>query len=97
MKFSPETAQEETQVLQSNGWELNSQATELCKTFEFKNFVAAFGWMAQVALLSEKANHHPEWSNVYKTVHVKLTTHDVGGLSQRDVDLAKQMDRLAET
>ncbi|MGI9288821.1 MAG: 4a-hydroxytetrahydrobiopterin dehydratase [Pseudomonadales bacterium] len=59
-----------------------------------KDFVSAFGFMTQVALLAEKANHHPEWSNVYKTVDIYLTTHEAGGISSRDFDLAAAIDTL---
>jgi 4a-hydroxytetrahydrobiopterin dehydratase len=64
----------------------------ITKTFTFKDFNAAFGFMARVA---EKLNHHPEWFNVYRTVTVTLSTHDAGGLTSLDVTLAKAMDRLA--
>jgi 4a-hydroxytetrahydrobiopterin dehydratase len=66
----------------------------ITKTFIFDNFVAAFGWMTQVAIWAEKWNHHPEWSNVYRTVDVVLSTHDVGGLSSLDAKLARKMDSL---
>ena len=65
------------------------------RTFEFRNFVEAFGFMTRAALWAEKLNHHPEWSNVYKTVDVTLTTHSCGGLSELDFKLAKKMDTLA--
>lgn len=64
------------------------------RSFQFRDFVAAFGFMAKVALLAESANHHPEWSNVYGRVEIALTTHDVGGLSPYDVELAKAIDGL---
>ena len=64
------------------------------KTFVFKNFVEAFGWMTRAALWAEKWDHHPEWDNVYKTVNVVLTTHDVDGLSALDAKLARKMDSL---
>ncbi len=67
---------------------------KLHKTFVFRDFVAAFGFMSQAALLAERMNHHPEWCNVYKTVRVDLTTHDAGGLTQLDFDLASRMDAL---
>lgn len=66
----------------------------IARRFKFSNFVQAFGFMSQVALLAEKQNHHPEWSNVYSEVDVFLTTHDEGGLSQKDIDLAQAIDRL---
>lgn len=64
------------------------------RRFTFPDFVAAFGFMTRVALLAEKADHHPEWSNVYNRVDITLTTHDAGGLSRRDIDLAKAIDAL---
>lgn len=75
------------------GWTLAGDGIE--KTFTFRDFVAAFGWMSSVALVAERMNHHPEWSNVYKTVEVRLSTHDAGGLTQLDLDLAAAMDQLA--
>ncbi len=66
----------------------------IARRFKFSNFVQAFGFMSQVALLAEKQNHHPEWSNVYSEVDIFLTTHDEGGLSQKDIDLALAIDRL---
>ena len=67
----------------------------ISRSFRFGSFVEAFGWMSSVALVAEKLNHHPEWRNVYSKVEVDLTTHDVGGLSERDFELAAEMDRLA--
>ncbi|MEO9895846.1 MAG: 4a-hydroxytetrahydrobiopterin dehydratase [Paracoccaceae bacterium] len=78
------------------GWTMADDRDALQKTFVFDNFVAAFGWMTQSAIWAEKWNHHPEWSNVYKTVKVTLTTHDAGGLTDLDVKLAKKMDKLAD-
>ncbi len=66
----------------------------ISRDFSFADFVQAFGFMAQVALVAEKRNHHPEWSNVYHRVAITLTTHDVQGLSTHDVDLAQQIDAL---
>ncbi len=77
------------------GWNKVDGRDALAKTFVFANFIEAFGWMTRAALVAEKLNHHPEWSNVYKTVHVVLTTHDAGGLSDLDVTLAQKMDALA--
>ncbi len=62
----------------------------------FKDFSEAFGFMARAALVAEKLDHHPEWSNVYKTVEVTLSTHDAGGLTELDVKLAEAMDKLAD-
>lgn len=64
------------------------------RRFVFPDFNAAFGFMSRVALLAEKADHHPEWTNVYNRVDITLTTHDAGGLSSRDIDLAKAIDAL---
>ncbi|CAD5272297.1 putative pterin-4-alpha-carbinolamine dehydratase [Alteromonas sp. 38] len=71
-------------------WALNDNAIE--KTFTFKSFIRAFGWMSQIAIWAEKLKHHPEWFNVYNRVEVKLTTHDVGGLSELDFKLATKME-----
>ena len=79
-----------------NGWREVEGRDAISKTFVFTNFVEAFGWMTRVALQAEKLNHHPEWSNVYKTVNVTLATHDVGGLSELDIKLAKLMDKYAD-
>ncbi|MEM6616566.1 MAG: 4a-hydroxytetrahydrobiopterin dehydratase [Pseudomonadota bacterium] len=65
------------------------------RTYEFKNFIEAFSFMSAAALWAEKLDHHPEWSNVYKTVNVTLTTHDAGGLTDLDIRLAQAMDALA--
>jgi len=81
-------------ALAKTGWAEVSGRDAITKTFEFRDFVAAFGFMTRAALWAEKMNHHPEWSNVYRTVSVTLTTHDANGLSQLDVDLAQQMDAL---
>jgi len=64
------------------------------RLFTFRDFSAAFGFMTRVALLAEMADHHPEWSNVYNRVEILLTTHDAGGLSRRDIDLAARIDAL---
>ena len=77
------------------GWELEDGGAAISRTFTFKNFSEAFGFMARAALAAEKLDHHPEWSNVYKTVEVRLTTHDAGGLTQLDFDLAGKMNRCA--
>ena len=78
----------------ANGWALVDGRDAITKSFVFENFVDAFGWMTRVAFWAEKWNHHPEWDNVYKTVNVVLTTHDVGGLSTLDAKLARKMDSL---
>ena len=68
---------------------------KLHKEYRFDSFVEAFGWMSSVALISESMGHHPEWFNVYNKVVVDLTTHDVGGISNLDFQLASKMDELA--
>ena len=72
------------------GWTRNGDGIE--RSYKFADFVAAFAFMTRVALLAEKADHHPEWSNVYNRVEIRLTTHDAGGLSVRDFALAKAID-----
>jgi len=68
----------------------------IARSFVFKNFNEAFGFMTRVALAAEKADHHPEWRNVYKTVDVVLSTHDAGGVTTRDIELAKMMNAAAK-
>ena len=80
--------------LLDTGWAHDAGRDAITKTFEFKSFIAAFGWMSQAALHAEKLNHHPEWSNVYNRVTVTLTTHDAGGLTELDVKLANRMEGL---
>lgn len=76
------------------GWEMVPGRDALCKTYEFENFVEAFGWMTRAAIWAEKWSHHPEWSNTYNRVTVVLTTHDVDGISTLDAKLARKMDSL---
>lgn len=82
-------------TLESAGWTHEPERDAIVKTFVFADFADAFGWMTRVAIWAEKWDHHPEWDNVYKTVNVLLTTHDVDGLSPLDVKLAEKMDALA--
>ncbi len=83
-------------ALVATGWSHDTDRDAISKTFKFKNFIEAFGWMTRAAMHAEKLNHHPEWFNVYNRVEVTLTTHDTGGLSELDGKLAKRMDALAE-
>ena len=79
-------------VASLESWELRDG--KLDREFKFKNFVEAWGFMSRVALLAEKMNHHPEWFNVWNTVRIDLSTHEVGGLSNFDVELAKKTNAL---
>jgi 4a-hydroxytetrahydrobiopterin dehydratase len=77
------------------GWAEVKGRDAITRTFVFRDFNEAFGFMSRVALVAEKHDHHPEWRNVYKTVEVVLSTHDAGGLTHRDVELAKAMNAIA--
>lgn len=80
--------------LLATGWTLDPARDAITKVYTFRNFIEAFGFMTRAALWAEKWNHHPEWSNVYKTVTVTLTTHDANGLTELDVKLATKLDSL---
>ena len=77
------------------GWRLAEGRDAIQKTFKFKDFSEAFGFMARAALVAEKMDHHPEWSNVWNRVDVTLATHSAGGLTDLDVKLAQAMDQIA--
>jgi 4a-hydroxytetrahydrobiopterin dehydratase len=77
------------------GWSEAAGGNAITRKFTFKDFNEAFGFMSRVALVAEKNDHHPEWRNVYRTVEVLLSTHDAGGVTARDVDLAKAMNAIA--
>lgn len=77
------------------GWTDAPGRDAIARTFTFRDFNEAFGFMARAALVAEKNDHHPEWRNVYKTVEVVLATHDAGGVTALDIDLAKAMDAIA--
>ena len=79
-----------------DGWTEMDGRDAICKTFQFDDFKQAFAFMTRTALAAEQADHHPEWFNVYNRVDVTLSTHDADGLTQRDIDLATQMDRFAK-
>jgi 4a-hydroxytetrahydrobiopterin dehydratase len=85
---------EDLESLSKNGWEKSVDGNAIKKTFIFSNFIEALGWMVKAGVSAEKLNHHPEWSNVYKTVNVLLTTHDKGCITSLDVKLAQEMDNL---
>lgn len=78
----------DSELANTPGWELRDG--KLCREFKFPDFVQAFGFMARLALVAEKMDHHPEWSNVYSTVSVAMSTHDVQGLSILDFDFARR-------
>ena len=92
----PEKIDAEAAVAQLAGWDAVEGRDAIAKTFRFADFNAAFGWMAQVALMAEKLDHHPEWFNVYNRVEVLLATHDVDGVSELDVRMATFMDEVAK-
>lgn len=77
------------------GWSEAEGRDAIARTFIFKNFNEAFGFMTRAALVAEKSDHHPEWRNVYKTVEVVLTTHDAGGVTEKDIALAEAMNAIA--
>ena len=85
-------AEREEALASLPGWKYDPDRDGIRRSFRFADFTAAFGFMTKVALLAEKADHHPEWSNVYNRVEILLTTHDAGGLSKRDVDLARAIE-----
>ena len=93
--MNPADRDAEIVPLLANGWSMVEGRDAIHKTFVFWNFIDAFGFMTRAAIWAEKWNHHPEWSNVYKTVDVVLTTHDCDGLSALDAELAQKMDQLA--
>lgn len=93
-KLSDTTRDTVLPALLATGWAVDTNRDAISKTFEFASFIDAFGWMSRAALWAEKWGHHPEWSNVYNKVTVTLITHDVNGLSQLDVKLARKMDNL---
>ena len=78
-----------------DGWAETPGRDAIGRTFAFKDFNEAFGFMARVALVAEQRDHHPEWRNVYKTVEVVLSTHDAGGLTSNDIELAQAMNAIA--
>ena len=75
-------------------WDYDEGRDAITRTVVFDDFVQAFGFMTQVAIVAEKADHHPEWTNIYNRVEILLTTHDAGGLSGKDVDMAEAIDAM---
>lgn len=82
-------------TLTAAGWSLSDDKTAASKGYQFKDFTEAFAFMTRCALYAEKWDHHPDWQNTYNSVNVTLTTHDAGGLTERDLKLATKMDDLA--
>lgn len=94
--LTQEDRAERLQPLLNNGWAMSEDRDQIEKKFTFANFRIAFGWMTVAGMEAEKMNHHPDWTNVWNRVSVKLTTYNKGGLTDLDVRLAKRMDKLAE-
>lgn len=84
-----------TAVAALSGWSLSDDGKAISRDVKFRNFTEAFAFMTRVALHAEKMDHHPEWSNVYNRVSITLSTHDVGGLTDKDVALARKVDAAA--
>jgi 4a-hydroxytetrahydrobiopterin dehydratase len=78
-----------------DGWSEATGRDAIVKTFQFKSFSQAWGWMSRVALLAEKMDHHPEWVNVYGRIDVTLSTHSAGGVTEKDIAMARKMDAFA--
>ncbi|MGC8203031.1 4a-hydroxytetrahydrobiopterin dehydratase [Aliiroseovarius sp. PTFE2010] len=81
-------------ALTAAGWQLSADGKAIEKRYKFKNFAEALGFMVRAGMAAEKMDHHPEWTNVYNRVDVRLTTHDAGGLTENDTKLAKKMDEI---
>ena len=93
MLFTNEMNNNRLLALTNAGWVIGPGNKDISKEFVFENFIEAFSFMTKVSLLAEKLNHHPEWSNVYKTVNITLTTHDKGGLSDLDLELGELIEK----
>ena len=92
-KLSPDARK--SALVRLSGWSEVAGRDAIAKTFVFKDFNQAFGFMTRAALVAEKMDHHPEWRNVYKTVEVVLATHDAGGVTKLDIELARAMNGIA--
>ncbi|MDB5968217.1 MAG: 4a-hydroxytetrahydrobiopterin dehydratase [Hydrocarboniphaga sp.] len=86
--------QRESSLAELKHWSLDNRRNAIAREFKFADFCDAFAFMTRVALVAEKRNHHPEWSNVYNKVSITLTTHDAGGLSLLDIELAREIDSI---
>ncbi len=91
-----EKEQADAEIAALEGWERSENRDAMEKSYRFKNFNEAFAFMTRVALMAEKMDHHPEWFNVYNRVDVTLTTHDAGGLSKKDIKLARFMEKTGD-
>jgi len=83
-----------TPALSEAGWSLGEDGKSIAKTFKFKDFRGALAWMVRAGFEAEAADHHPEWTNVYNRVEVRLTTHDTGGLTDKDIRLAERFEAI---
>lgn len=92
-KLKPEEIEKKLQSLE--GWEYNNDAIET--SFEFRNFKEAFTVMTRIAFECEAQNHHPDWSNVYNSLQIRLSTHDAGGVTEKDFTLAKSIENIIES
>jgi len=86
--------QRDTGLKSLSDWSYDDSASAITRDFKFRDFSEAFGFMTRVALAAQQADHHPDWSNGYNKVSITLSTHDAGGLSQKDIDLAQAIDKL---
>ena len=96
MPESLSATEREAAMVSLESWTYDTEGDAISRNFKFRDFSEAFGFMTRVALLAEAAGHHPNWTNVYDTVSVRLSTHDAGGLSQKDIDLAGRIDALLD-
>ncbi len=90
-KFSKEVLKNALNDIHSD-WSISSDGLSIARQIKFANFRSAFSFMTEIALVAEKMDHHPEWFNVYNKLDIKLTTHDAGGVSEKDINLAKYID-----
>ncbi len=86
----------DTEFATLEGWTLSADRKVMTKSYVFENFVQAFGFMSSVALVAEKLDHHPDWRNIYKTVDISLNSYTLGGVTNKDIELAKQIDAIAK-
>jgi len=96
MKKTSQSQAVESFLKKNNGWAWQKGKKAIHKSYAFRDFNQAFGFMTRAALAAEQMNHHPEWFNVYNRVEVTLTTHDAGGVTEKDVALAAFMDKCAK-